>query len=191
MLFEYLTVLVSVVVGLSLTHFLTALIRIVHNRDTVRPYWVQLLWSGTIILWTISFWWFTFAMSNVQRWSLSLFAFVMLYAVMLYMLVALLFPEDIDPDEDYESLFFENKTWFFSALLVFLVIDLFDFWMRIEAGVDIVTLGPYLGFIGPLILFSIIAIRSANRRFHAFFALQALVWVIGFMALTLPALEST
>ncbi len=190
MLFEYLTVLVSVVVGLSLTHFLTALIRIVHNRDSVRPYWVHLLWSLSIMLWTISFWWFTFAMSDVQRWSLGLFAFVMLYAVMLYVLMALLFPEDIDPDEDHQSLFFENKTWFFSTLLLFLVIDLFDFWMRLETGLDIVTLGPYLGFIGPLIVFSIIAILSDNRRFHAFFAVQAFVWVIGFMVLTLPTLES-
>ena len=133
----------------------------------------------------------SFFRDRYQSDLLSLLLFpVMVTFVMLYVLMALLFPEDIDPDEDHQSLFFENKTWFFSTLLLFLVIDLFDFWMRLETGLDIVTLGPYLGFIGPLIVFSIIAILSDNRRFHAFFAVQAFVWVIGFMVLTLPTLES-
>ena len=190
MVFEYLTILISVVIGLALTHLLTNLIRIIHNRDRVKPYWVHLLWSATIVLWTISFWWFTFSMSTVREWTLGLFAFVMVYAVLLYVLMALLFPEDIEENQNYEQLYFQNQKWFFTTLTLFLVLDLFDFWIRLQTGLDIVTVGPYAFFIGPLILLSGIAIFSKSRLFHAFFAVQAIVWVAVFMVITLPVLSS-
>ena len=190
MVFEYLTILISVVIGLALTHLLTNLIRIIHNRDRVKPYWVHLLWSATIVLWTISFWWFTFSMSTVREWTLGLFAFVMVYAVLLYVLMALLFPEDIEKNQNYEQLYFQNQKWFFTTLTLFLVLDLFDFWIRLQTGLDIVTVGPYAFFIGPLILLSGIAIFSKSRLFHAFFAVQAIVWVATFMVITLPVLSS-
>ena len=190
MVFEYLTILISVVIGLALTHLLTNLIRIIHNRDLVKPYWVHLLWSATIVLWTISFWWFTFSMSTVREWTLGLFAFVMVYAVLLYVLMALLFPEDIEENQNYEQLYFRNQKWFFTTLTLFLVLDLFDFWIRLQTGLDIVTVGPYAFFIGPLILLSGIAIFSKSRLFHAFFAVQAIVWVATFMVITLPVLSS-
>ena len=190
MVFEYLTILISVVIGLALTHLLTNLIRIIHNRDRVKPYWVHLLWSATIVLWTISFWWFTFSMSTVREWTLGLFAFVMVYAVLLYVLMALLFPEDIEENQNYEQLYFQNQKWFFTTLTLFLVLDLFDFWIRLKTGLDIVTVGPYAFFIGPLILLSGIAIFSKSRLFHAFFAVQAIVWVATFMVITLPVLSS-
>ena len=189
MVFEYLTILISVVIGLALTHLLTNLIRIIHNREHVKPYWVHLLWSATIVLWTISYWWFTFSMSTVREWTLGLFAFVMIYAVLLYVLMALLFPEDIEKEQDYEQLYFQNQKWFFTTLTLFLVLDLLDFWIRLQTGLDIVTVGPYAIFIGPLILLSGIAIFTKSRLFHAFFAVQAVVWVTTFMVITLPVLS--
>ena len=54
MVFEYLTVLISVVVGLSVTFFLTNVARIVNVRSEVTISWVQLLWSMVILIWTIS-----------------------------------------------------------------------------------------------------------------------------------------
>ena len=190
MVFEYLTILISVVIGLALTHLLTNLIRIIHNREHVKPYWVHLLWSATIVLWTISFWWFTFSMSTVREWTLGLFAFVMVYAVLLYVLMALLFPEDIEKKQNYEQLYFQNQKWFFTTLTLFLMLDLVDFWIRLQTGLDIVTVGPYAFFIGPLIVLSGIAIFTKSRLFHAFFAVQAIVWVATFMVFTLPVLSS-
>ena len=189
MVFEYLTILISVVIGLALTHLLTNLIRIIHNLEHVKPYWVHLMWSATIVLWTISYWWFTFSMSTVREWTLGLFAFVMIYAVLLYVLMALLFPEDIEKEQDYEQLYFQNQKWFFTTLTLFLVLDLLDFWIRLQTGLDIVTVGPYAFFIGPLIVLSGIAIFTKSRLFHAFFAVQAVVWVTTFMVITLPVLS--
>ena len=75
MAFEYLTVLISVVIGLSVTSFLTNVARIIHVRADVTISWVQLLWSVTILIWTIAFWWFTFVLAEQQQWTYPLFVF--------------------------------------------------------------------------------------------------------------------
>ena len=69
MVFEYLTVLISVVVGLSVTSFLTNVVRIIHVRGDVTVSWVQLLWSIANLIWTIAFWWFTFVLAEQPQWT--------------------------------------------------------------------------------------------------------------------------
>ncbi len=62
--FEYVMVLVSIVVGLAITHLLTAVAAGVHRLRghgeplTLDP--VYLLWVGYVLVWLISFWWYEF-----------------------------------------------------------------------------------------------------------------------------------
>lgn len=67
MVFDYLTVLVSVVVGLSVTSFLTSVVRIIHLRGDVTISWEQLPWSAAILIWTVSFWCFTFVLARQSQ----------------------------------------------------------------------------------------------------------------------------
>ena len=83
MVFEYLTVLISVVVGLTVTSFLTNVVRIIHVRGDVTISWVQLLWSAAILSWTIAFWWFTFVLAEQRQWTFPLFVFLLAYATLL------------------------------------------------------------------------------------------------------------
>ncbi len=190
MVFEYLTVFVSVVVGLAITQLLTHLVRIIHQRQHCRVYWVHLIWALNIFIWTVAYWWFTFSMAHIEVWTLSLFVFVLIYAILLYVLMALLFPEDVAPDEDYRILFYRNQRWFFGVLLLFLSVDLIDFWVKLETDSDIVTIGPFLAFILPLIGMAGVAAFSNNERFHKIFACVFLLWVSAFSVITLPPLIS-
>ena len=112
MVFEYLTVLISVVVGLSLASFLTNIVRIIHVRGEVKISWVQLMWAATILIWTIDFWWFTFVFTDETQWSIGLFSFVLAYSIFLFLLMALLFPEGVPPNHDYRTQFMRNRRWF-------------------------------------------------------------------------------
>jgi len=190
MVFEYLTVFVSVVVGLAITQLLTHLVRIIHQRHHCRVYWVHLIWALNIFIWTIAYWWFTFSMAHIEVWTLGLFVFVLIYAILLYVLMALLFPEDVELDEDYRILFYRNQRWFFGVLFLFLSVDLIDFWVKLETGSDVVTIGPYLAFILPLISMASVAVFSKNQRFHQIFACVFLLWVSAFSVITLPPLIS-
>ena len=188
MVFEYLTVLISVVVGLALTHFLTQLVRIIHVRDRVVVSWAQLLWALALLVWIVSFWWFTFALNTVETWTFGLFLFVLGYAVFLDLLMALLFPEGEVPNQDYRAQFIRNRHWFFGTLLAFVSYDLVDYWIKAGTDSQTATIGPYALFIGPLIVMTVIALGTRNLLFHRFFAAMALVWVVAMSVITLRPL---
>ena len=49
-MFEYLGVLIAVILGLSLTHLLRGLSKLIHLRRTCRVYWVQVVWTINILI---------------------------------------------------------------------------------------------------------------------------------------------
>jgi hypothetical protein len=175
MVFEYLTVLISVVVGLSVTSFLTNVVRIIHVRGDVTVSWLQLLWSVVILIWTVSFWWFTFVLADQQQWTFPLFVFLLAYSTLLFLLMALLFPEGVPADHDYRVQFMRNRVWFFGVLLLLLVIDLIDYMIKLEKDVSIVDHLSYAVFAGPLIALSLIALRTNNLLFHRVFAVYTVL----------------
>ncbi|MBT8063102.1 MAG: hypothetical protein HKO64_12260 [Xanthomonadales bacterium] len=185
MVFEYLTVLISVVVGLAVTSFLTNVSRIIHVRGEVTISWVQLLWAVTILIWTIAFWWFTFVLAEQKGWTFPLFVFLLVYSTLLFFLMALLFPEGTPPDHDYRKQFMRNRVWFFAVLLFFLCVDLFDYIVKLEKDVSIVGVLPYAAFVVPLMALSLLALRTDSLLFHRIFAVYSLLAILVMCATTL------
>jgi hypothetical protein len=48
--FGYLSVLLSIILGLGLTQLLTAIGRLIRHRDRVRVHWLPLLWAAVLLL---------------------------------------------------------------------------------------------------------------------------------------------
>jgi len=190
MVFEYLTVLISVVIGLSVTSFLTNVVRIIHLRGDVTISWVQLLWSATILIWTIAFWWFTFVLADQQQWTYPLFIFLLAYSTLLFFLMALLFPEGVPADHNYRTQFMRNRVWFFGALLLFLCVDVIDYLVKLDKDVSIVGHLPYAAFVGPLIVLSLFALRTDNLVFHRVFAVYSVLAVLVISVTTLVPLAN-
>ena len=78
--FEYVAVLVSIIVGLALTQILRGVGRMVTTRDGPRAYWVHLIWTLYFFLLIVMFWWWEFRLGTVE-WSLGLYIVVILYAI--------------------------------------------------------------------------------------------------------------
>ena len=190
MVFEYLTVLISVVVGLSVTSFLTNVVRIIHVRGDVTISWVQLLWSIVILTWTVAFWWFTFVLAEQPQWTFPLFVFLLAYSTLLFFLMALLFPEGVPADHNYQSQFMRNRFWFFGVLLLFLCVDLIDYTVKLKKELSIIGQLPYAAFIGSLIVFSLFALRTDNLLFHRVFAVYSVLALLVMSLTTLVPLAS-
>ena len=190
MVFEYLTVLISVVIGLSVTSFLTNIARIIHVRDDVTISWVQLMWSITILIWTIAFWWFTFVLAEQSQWTFPLFVFLLAYSTLLFFLMALLFPEGVPADHNYQAQFMRNRVWFFGVLVLFLCIDLVDYIVKLEKNLSIIGQLPYATFVGSLIVLSLFALRTDNLVFHRVFAAYSVTAVLVVSATTLVPLAN-
>jgi hypothetical protein len=190
MVFEYLTVLISVVVGLSVTSFLTNVVRIIHVRGDVTISWVQLLWSIAILIWTIAFWWFTFVLAEQPQWTFPLFVFLLAYSTLLFFLMALLFPEGVPADHDYQAQFMRNRVWFFSVLLLFLCVDLIDYIVKLDKDLSIIGQLPYAAFVGSLIVLSLFSLRTDNLVFHRVFAVYSVLALLVMSVTTLVPLTS-
>ena len=77
--FEYIAVLVSIIVGLSLTHLLGGVGRIIGNPGCAKVYWVHLVWTLYAFVYLVAFWWWEYQLSTVEVWTVQLYLFLVLY----------------------------------------------------------------------------------------------------------------
>jgi hypothetical protein len=112
--FSYLTVLISIILGLGLAHLLGGLARSVSRRKTTSFYWPTLVWIAVLLILIIQVWWVDFSLSQQARWTLAGFASTLLIPAALYFMSFLILPET----NDMREAFFENRLWFFSLLAV-------------------------------------------------------------------------
>ena len=96
--FEYLSVLVSIIIGLGLTHVLTGAARLIQRRDVVRWYAPTLIWLALTFLILVQIWWAAYDSRNDTHWQFFDFLSFLLIPVLSYMLAYLLVP-DFERDE--------------------------------------------------------------------------------------------
>ncbi|NNM04275.1 MAG: hypothetical protein HKO65_04170 [Gemmatimonadetes bacterium] len=179
--YEYLTVFVSVVLGLAVVHLLSGVSLILDTRVREKLDWIHSLWTANVFVTTLLVWWFNFALTDVQVWTLPHFLNLVAYSVVLYLMSGLLYPVRGDEIVDFRAHFEANRPRFFSVLLAFQAVDFADAalerqalgtsWMPLHL-ISIVVFG--LGFL--------VAIRSSNRTFHGVLAIAWLIVCLGWGA---------
>ena len=178
--FEYLGVLVSVVMGLGLTHLLTGVSKTIHHRDTLRVYWVHLMWALNVAIYIVAIWWGLFWWSGETSWTFFQFLFILLYAIVLFLLASLLFPWDLEADQDLEDHFWRTRPWFFSFLAVAWVIDIPETVMKGQEGLRGVPAG-YAILAATHVTLALVGAMTSDRRFHAAYAVLWPTVSVGFL----------
>ena len=112
-LYLHVRVLISIILGLSVTRLVSGVARFVQHPDRHRIWWIHLGWVGWALLNVITFWWWEFRLSLIVHWSYALYFFVCLYASMYYFLSVLLFPDDLQGYDGFEDYFLSRRVWFF------------------------------------------------------------------------------
>ena len=170
--FEYLIAFVTVIVGLAVAHALSGLLKIIENRDTARPDWIPMVWTVSLFVWTVFFWWFTFSRTSFAPEDLHVLHlfYTLAYAGTLYILLGLLYPHVIEHDFDMAGHFEANRTWFFSALLVLALVDLGDSVWTILVGLGRPE-ALYWIVMTNWVVGSLIALRVRDRRYNAAYAI--------------------
>ena len=76
--FNYLTVMVSTVVGLGLTQLLAGIGNFVQIRRRVRFYWLHTCWVVLLIALHLHMWWSLWVLRQVTDWTYGTFAYVLI-----------------------------------------------------------------------------------------------------------------
>ena len=92
--FSYLSVLLSIILGLGLTHLLTAAGRLIRHRDRVQLDWLPLLWAGVMLVMFVQVWWAMFGLRDYQSWTFIAFLIVLAQTATVYMMAAVVLPEE-------------------------------------------------------------------------------------------------
>lgn len=132
-LFPHVRIVMGMVVGLAMSKLLTGFAGLVQHPGRYRLSAVHLLWGVSILVELILFWWWEFALSRLPDWNFATFFFLIVYAITLYLLAALLFPDNIDEYGGYEAYLIRRRYWFFGLLAATFVLDMIDTMIKGEA----------------------------------------------------------
>jgi len=125
--FEYITVLVSIVLGLGITQVVTGTADIIHNWNRVRLYWPHLLWIVLVFFLHLQDWWSLYDLRQHQQWRLPTFFFTILYPINLFILARVLFPGSVESGViDMKTFYFSSYRKFFLLIATLAVISFID-----------------------------------------------------------------
>lgn len=123
--FEYVSILVSIILGLGITQLLTSLGNLLHHYKTVRLYWPHTIWIGFILFLHIQDWFVTYQLRQKTEWKLTEVMFVLLYPIVLYIITKIILPEKGKKQiQALNSYYYLKSPIFFSLLSIAILLSI-------------------------------------------------------------------
>jgi hypothetical protein len=176
----HIRIVMGMVIGLGVTRLLSGLARIVQHPGQYRLYPVHLAWVGSMLLLLVHFWWWEFGLYTLETWTFGKYLFIIFYAVILFMLCALLFPDSMLDYTSYEDFLYSRRAWFFGLLATTYLLDVIDTLLKgpehfAHFGVEYLIRTPIF------VALCVVAILVRDRRFHVAFVAGTLVYQMSFI----------
>lgn len=178
--FSYLSVLLSIILGLAIAQVLQGYRSLFLAKGRVRLHWPVLIWSGLILLFAAQAWWASFGLRERADWTFLSFAVILLQMIMLYMLAALVLP-DVAPEQhvDLSGHYELHHGAFFGFLIAMLATSVTK-----DVVLDHRLPMPVnLGFHVLLAAIAVAAIIVRGYRAHLAIALFAVAGTLAYIAL--------
>jgi hypothetical protein len=179
-IFAHVRIVMGFVISLSIARLLTGATRFIQHPSHYQVYPVHLVWSASIFLMLIHFWWWEFWLSNIEQWNFLLYSFLVAYATAMFMICTLLYPDSIAEYSGYEDYFYSRRRWFFGLFALTFVFDFADTLAKGEEHLSYLGV-EYLIRAPVYVVLSLIAMWTANRNFHWAFAILNLAYQISFV----------
>lgn len=185
--FEFLSVFISVVVGLGMANLLTGIGRLLHRHKQVRLSAAMLIWTAYVFMFMVIYWWtVVFGWQEWQNWNIVLFLFVLSYGVVLFLMSAILYPIDGPDTWDMHEHFMSMRHWFFGSFIILVLIEIVD--TTLKDHLDDFSI-PYFIMIATWLINAVIGWVSTNRRTQTIIAAYQLVSVVAWVTYQLRDLE--
>lgn len=158
-IFEYIMVMVSIILALALAQLFRALAEFLLSPDR---YWVHALWVGILSFVGLQTWWGFWDFNSFERWTFAAYLYVLAIPTLIFVASCVLVPATRAADIDWRVHFLATSRWFFFALAVLIVLG--------SAGTAIFlatpVFHPYRLFQAFLLGCAIVGIAAKSPRLH-------------------------
>ena len=184
--FAYLSVLLSIVLGLAIAEVLQSYGALLRSRWTVKLYTPPLIWSVMMLVLATHFWWASFGLATRENWSFAAFSAVLLQTVMMFMGSALVLPRGrVMEPIDLRAHYYRERVPFFSFGLLFLIIGFVKLWL-LSDPLHAVT----IGFFALFTLMTLIGLIFRSAKVHELLAPVMAVGITIFIAIMFARLKT-
>ena len=175
-LFEFLMVLLSIIIGLGLAEILRGIARHIRNRDSASGYWVHAVLVCLVFVALLQQWWEIWGLQNYSGWSFLGLLMMLTGPIGLFLISYLLFPQPVKGANYREYYYGAMRPVWWIAMLTVTLATLFRPIVFGEKLLAIDNASSLFGFVG----FTVLAL-SKNRAVHAVLVpalFAALLWDI-------------
>jgi ribose/xylose/arabinose/galactoside ABC-type transport system permease subunit len=177
--FSYLSVLISLILGLAITQVLKGFRGLMHGRARVRGYWPTVLWGALIVVIAVQSWWSMFGLRHHEDWTFVEFSAVLAQTIVLYLLAALVLPDVFgDAIVDLREHYYDHRRWFFSLLVMLIATSLLKGLAIEDKLPEAADLRFHIAFAAT----AISGIAVANARYHELLAALGTVSILAYIA---------
>lgn len=178
-IFAHVRLVLGFVISLSIARLLTGVSRFIQHPAKLEVYPIHLIWTISMLFMLVHFWWWEFWLTGITHWTFPIYGFLILFTVALYLLCSLLYPDNLEEYSGYEEYFYSRRRWFFGLFALTFVFDFAD--TLLKGDEHLAWLGlEYLIRAPTYIVLSVIAMFTANRKYHWTFAIANLVYQVSF-----------
>src|SRR6266568_4424468 len=175
--FNYVAVLISIVIGLGVTRVLTGLSDAIQAGNRQRTYWIHTLWMIILFSQLMLSWWVFYRWHTAPQWTFFLFLWVAVAPTLIYLASGVLCPGELEStgSATWREYYYSNRSGFFLIFAAIWPLDIIDTLLKGKA--HFFEQGPlYLPTLAAWFVGSVIAAITRSERYHAFWAVCFLLY---------------
>lgn len=178
--YQHVVVVMSMVLGLAVTQLLKGVAQLYRTRNRVRLYWLHGVWVALLILLSFLVWWTYWNYREITNWNFFRFVLYPSPTIVLYFLAAIMIPDPSESVTDLKAYYYSNRVGFFGTFALYGILA--GLTAMLVRGLPL--LDPSNLFRALMVIFSLVAMKSAGERVHAAIAIGSavmmLIFIVGF-----------
>lgn len=173
--FEYVSVLLSIILGLGISVILTGLADIIRRWHQIQLYWPYAVWILIVFVLHLQEWWISYSLRGEMTWTLPLFLFIVIYPISLFILANLLFPKRWTKEKlDTKKYYLENYRKFFGAALLLVIISLLQNIVLLQYEVE----DQYAQFLIAFMFLYLLWAKQIHASIHGLVAILMMIMLM-------------
>jgi hypothetical protein len=117
--FNYLSVVTSIILGLGLAHLLDGYARLIQSGNSLSVSWVYKGWVVVLLPLYVLYWWVFWDYRNRVHWTFLRFCFLLVGPVGISLVTSLLLPDTIEQARlDLNAHYLQSRRWLFGLWMM-------------------------------------------------------------------------